>query len=223
MKIVNRDETIQRYVSMYDMRRFLNDELLRDLQLFTFPAYATVLLEHTEPPFLYFLVEGQVQCSHYHMNGKLAVIALSTPFCAIGDLEVLSEKRTCSNVIATQPTTMLGITRATVHRHGAHDPPFLRFLIDQLREKLYSNNSLQTNQVLPVASRLALYILAQPMKPDKNIAALPDKESLASLLGTTQRHLNRVIKELVASGGISAEYPTLRVLDRSILEEFVED
>ena len=204
------------------MERFLNEELLQSLRLFTFPAYTTVLLEHTEPHFLYFLVEGQVQCSHYHMNGKLAVIALSTPFAAIGDVEVLGEKRAVSNVIATQSTTMLGIARATVSRHGAHDPRFLRFLIDQLREKLYSTNSLQTSQVLPVASRLALYILARPTTRGEQIASLPDKESLASLLGTTQRHLNRVIKELVASGGIGAEYPSLRVLDRSVLEEFVE-
>lgn len=208
--------TIQDYVARFGMAHFLNEDLLAHLQLFHFPAYTNIYTEQDEQHFLYFLVEGQVQCNHYHLNGKLAVIALSKPFTVIGDMEILSEERVNSNVIATRDTTMLGIATSVVNRYGANDPRFLRFLIDQLREKLYKTNSLQMNQLLPVVNRLAVYILSQ--LNHENITILPDKEELASLLGTTPRHLNRVLKQLVEAGGINAGYPLVRVLNRSVLE-----
>jgi CRP/FNR family transcriptional regulator, putaive post-exponential-phase nitrogen-starvation regulator len=218
MRVMQSDKTIQHYVATFDMTRFLNDDLLHHLQLFHFPAYTNIYNEQDEQHYLYFLVEGTVQCSHYHLNGKLAVVALSSPFAAIGDLEILSEERVRSDVISMQETTMLGIASATVHRYGAEDPRFLRFLIDQLRDKLYRSTALQVNQVLPVINRLAVYILAQPTY-DEDAVVLPGKEELSSLLGTTPRHLNRVFRELIESGGIGAGYPLVRILNRSVLQD----
>lgn len=222
MHVANTDQTIRSYVELFQMQRFLNEDLLQRLQLFTFPAYANVYVEREAMKYLYFLVDGQVQCSHYHLNGKLAVIALSEPFTAIGDVEVMSSERVGSNVIATKPTTMLGVADAAVQQFGANDPRFLRFLIDQLRQKIYNNTTLQTGRVLPVASRLALYILALPTADPQRFATLPDKESLASLLGTTERHLNRVINDLVSLRGIECDYPAVRVRDTEVLHTLID-
>lgn len=221
MHSVRFEESVQDYVSEFNMVEFLNDRLLAHLKLFHFPAFSNVYTEQDEQHYLYFLVRGQVQCSHYHLNGKLAVVALSTPFAAIGDLEILTQERVYSDVIATQDTTMLGIASDVVHRYGANDPRFLRFIIDQLREKLYKTNTLQMNHILPVINRLVVYMLAQPANEDDAIV-LPNKEELASLLGTTPRHLNRVLKELVESGNISAGYPLVRILDRTALQAFTQ-
>lgn len=220
MRVANAEQTIEHYISKFEIDRFLNDDLLAHLRLFHFPAYSHVYVEEDEQHYLYFLVEGQVQCSHYHLNGKLAVIALSEPFAAIGDMEILSDVRVQSNVIATQDTIMLGIERHIVERYGANDPRFLRFLIDQLRHKLYETNALQMNQILPVINRLALYILAHTSADD--VIMPPDKEDLASLLGTTSRHLNRVLKELVEAEIISSEYPQIHIRNRPALEELTQ-
>lgn len=222
MRIANAEETIEHYVAQFGMTRFLNENLLDHLQLFHFPIYSHVYIEQDEQHTLYFLVEGQVQCSHYHLNGKLAVFTVSKPFTAIGDLEILSEARVKSNVIATQDTTMLGIASDIVERYGADDPRFLRFLIEQLREKLYKTNSLQVNQLLPVINRLAVYLLAQPAVNAEGAVLLPDKEGLASLMGTTPRHLNRVLRELIDDGYISASYPLVRLLNRAALEALTQ-
>lgn len=221
MRIASTEETIQHYIDRFEMAGFLNENLLNHLQLFRFPAWTNIMIEQDEQHFLYFLAEGKAQCSHYHLNGRLAVVAISTPFCAIGDFEILSEARVKTNVIATEDVTMLGISRRIVERYGADDPRFLRYLIDQLREKLYKRNSLQMSQVLPVTERLVIYMLAQPMAQQEGLIELPDKETLASLLGATPRHLNRVLKELVESGSISPEYPMVRILDRQALEKMV--
>lgn len=223
MRIPGHEELIQQYISMFNISGFLNGELLGKLQLFQFPAYTNIYLEQDEQTFLFFLVKGQVQCTHYNMNGKPAVFALLNPFNAIGDIEIMSKKGMNSNVITSKATTMLGISKAAVQRYGTDDPLFLRFIISQLQTKLYNSNSLQRGNVLSVRSRLALYILAQVSEHEENIVVLPDKESLASLLGTTQRHLNRVIKELKDSRAITFEkYPSINP-NRIILQSIIEN
>src|SRR5688572_23398120 len=100
MRVANSENVIEHYISKFEMSGFLNKYLLDCLQLFHFPAYNNVYVQEDEQHYLYFLVEGQVQCNHYHLNGKLAVFALCDPFAAIGDLEILSRERVNSNVIA---------------------------------------------------------------------------------------------------------------------------
>lgn len=219
MQAANTNTLIEQYVEHYKMSQFLNDAMLNELRLFEFETYHNVYIAQDEQHYLYFLVEGQVQCSHYHQNGKLAVIALSNPFSAIGDLEIMGKEPVHSNVVATRPTTMLGISRGAVERYGRDDPRFLRFLIEQLRTKLYKTNTLQMSHLLPLISRLAAYLLAQPPVNETGAVILPDKEALASLLAATPRHLNRVLKELVGQNAISAGYPMVRLLDRHALQE----
>jgi CRP-like cAMP-binding protein len=219
MRVFQSEDVIQRYVAQYDMARFLNSDLLHHLRLFRFAASENVYHEQDEQHYLYFLVDGAVQCSHFQLNGRVAVFALSTPFSVIGDLEILSDEPVWSNVIGAQETLMLGIDSEIVARYGADDPKFLRFLIDQLREKLYKTNSLQINQIMPVIHRLAMYILAQPMQGD--MVTLPSKEDLASLLGTTTRHLNRVLKQLTDTGAIDGTYPRLYIRDCALLHNLL--
>ncbi len=214
-----RNREVQSYIEKYEMDAFLNRNLLAALRLFRFPKHASIFIEQAEPTYLYFLVQGQLQCTHFHMNGKPAVIALTEPFAAIGDLEIMNNVPVYSSVIATRPVELLGIAAPVVNRYGAEDARFLRFLVDQLREKLYRSNSIQATQVLPVSARLATYILSLPGDGD---IPLPDKESLASMLGTTARHLNRVLRELIDAGALEGGYRTLRVADRIMLQEAAE-
>lgn len=222
MRVANAEDKIRYHVDRFDMARFLNEDLLDHVGLYHFPAYTNVYIQDDEQHVLYFLVEGQVQCNHYHLDGKLAVYSLANPFAVIGDFEILTDKRVHSNVIATRDTTMLGIASSEVDHYGADDPRFLRFLIDQLRDKLYQKNVLQYGYILPLVNRLAIHLLAQP-SDDNGEILLPDKEVLASLLGVTTRHLNRVLRELGESGSMSAvDYPRVRILDRQTLQDLAE-
>lgn len=216
MRVGQSEKDVQGYVERYGMADFLNPTLLGALHVFHFPIHSYVYHAGQEQTYFYLLVEGQVQCSHYHASGKLAVLALCDPFTAIGDLEILDQTYVNSDVIATKPTTMLGLARTEVQFYGANDPRFLRFLLDQIKGKLYKANTIQITHLLPVINRLALYLLAQP-QAERGVA-LPDKEQFALMLGTTTRHLNRVLKELVEQAIISVGYPQVRILDRAALE-----
>lgn len=212
MRVKDASSIIHSYIQQYKMADFLNEALLSHLELMKFPAYANVYWEEEEQRYFYFLVEGQLQCYHYHLNGKLGVFAVSDPFMAIGDIEILNNEPVKSNVIATRDSTVLALKTDDIERYGADDPRFLRFLIEELRNKLYKTNHLQVTQLLPVTSRLATYLMAQP-RDQTGTVILPNKESLASLLGTSFRHLNRVIKTFVDDGIIQVDYPHVRIVN----------
>lgn len=224
MTIDDSQSAIGEYVRRYHMERFLPGELLRNLRRFTYGAYETVLTTDARANHLFFLVEGQLQCARHHLNGKLAVLALSEPFAAIGDLELLTDRPILSTVVSTRPSTLLGVSVPLVERYGSDDPRFLRFLLDEVRTKMVESNELQLSHVLPVASRLALYMLARTARSTapRPTLDLPPKESLASLLGTTTRHLNRVIADLVSGGAIEVAGRRVIVVDSSALELVID-
>ena len=221
MRIASATERIEKYIEQFNMASFLNANMLRHLQIFEFEAYSNIYIEHDEQHYLYFLVEGRVQCHHYHINGKLAVFAISEPFSAIGDLEILNQERVNSNVLATQRTVMLGVSRNVVQQYGTDDPKFLRFIISELTRKMYKSNDLQMIYTLSAKQRLAQFILLQS-DDDQGAVFLPSKEALASLLLATPRHLNRVLRELVDEGVISDSYPLISILDKQALSDEIQ-
>lgn len=185
---------IDRYVTAFGLQESLNPDLLRCLRAYHVPASRELFTEFHQQQTLYFLVAGQVQVNRYHPNGKLAVLALMSPFSVIGDVELFNHPAAISNVTTLQPSVLLGIERQLVLQYGYNDPVFLRFIITHLTHKLYHTSLLQTSHSLPLPSRLALYLLAQPLRADGSVI-LPSKADLAALLGTTPRHLNRVVKQ----------------------------
>ncbi|MEL6524983.1 MAG: Crp/Fnr family transcriptional regulator, partial [Chloroflexota bacterium] len=204
----------------HNMASFLNQPLLDALRLFEFAYDSHIYIEETEQDYLYFLVDGQVQCSHYHANGKLAVIAFSEPFTTLGEMEIFADATLKTDVVALKKSVMLGILRTLVHQHGAQYPPFLHFIINEMRDKLYALDILQRDLVLPVTSRFITYLLTHRQG---NSVTLPDKDSLAALLGTTVRHLNRVIKQLSQAKMVSDTYPRIKILDEDNLQHLYEN
>ena len=215
------DEAIAYYVAKYDMRDFLNENLINALRYFRFPSHSTILSEQDDFRYLHFLVSGEIQISHYHLSGNMVVFAIHQPFVTLGDLELFCERRIRSNAIAIKNTLMLGLSNEAVELYGADDARFLRFILKQLQQKLFTIAELQENQMLPIVNQLAAYILSMSSTSKNDIAELPSKEVLASILRTTPRHLNRVLKHLAEIGAISSDYPQLRVLDRIYLVKLI--
>jgi len=216
------DVIVEQYVRKFDMGSFLNPRLLEYLKPFHYDSYKTVIFEQSRIRYLYFLVEGQLRCAHYHPNGTLAVVALSNPLSAMGDVEILSNDFSSTAVITIRPSILLGIPMTKIQKHGLDDPAFLRFIINQLAAKLNDSTSLRLGNLLPVKCRFALYIMAKPESGDGQIVILPEKETLASMLGTSLRHLNRVMHELIGEGAIGEGYPGVRIRNEMILNRLIE-
>lgn len=206
------DSRITRYVRQFKLDDHLNPDLLRCLTLRQFPAGHHLYMQEEEPTSVYLLVEGRVQVNHDHPGGKLAVLAMLTPLAMIGDVEVFSGEVALKNVVTLEPTTLLAIEKSFVRRFGYDDPRFLRLIIQNLTHKLYHSSYVQIGQVLSLAARLANYLLHE-CDPGGNTLELPPRSHLAALLGTSPRHLNRVLRQFQLENLIMIQHRTLTLLD----------
>lgn len=197
----------QHYIQKFALHEHLNADLLRGLRLYQLPAQAPLYVQTEELTTLYFLVAGKAQVGHDHLNGKQAVLAMLTPLTVIGDLELFTDDKVTTTITTFEPTVLLGIEKALVMRYGYDDPRFLRFIIHHLTIKLSQSGVIQVGQVMPLISRFAAYLLA-----GNDSQTLPPKAHLAGLLGTTVRHLNRVIQQLQTEGVIRLDNRTLIIL-----------
>ena len=208
---------IEPYLQKFSLRDHLNADLVRCLRLVQFPPQTEFYLQAGEQTSIYFLVSGKVQVNYAHTNGKLSVLAMMSPLALIGDLELFTTDTIQTNVMTLEATILLGIEKEFVIRFGYDDPRFLRFVIHQLTSKLYHTSLIQTGNVLPLINRLSVYLLAQP-----NPLPLDSKAHLAGLLGTTTRHLNRVLKTLELEGLVRIEQRCITILDRAGLQRYAQ-
>ena len=212
MPSLGQQHLIKKYIQQYALSEHLNADLLRCLQVYQFKpeqAIYTALMEQTH---LYFLVEGKAQVSYYLANGKQSIIMIITPFSVVGDMEFLDDEPVQLNVIATETSTFLGIRKSDALQYGYDDARFLRFIIQYMSQKLRVSGQYQLSYDVPLINRVAMYLLKQPIQGA--CITVEGKTLVADCLGTTIRHLNRVIKTLETGGII--EWQKHKVLVRNM-------
>lgn len=211
---------LNNFIDRYDLRSWLNEALLQRLRLYSFEPGQEVYIAKNELDRMYFLVQGKAQVSYYLANGKRSIIAMISPFSVIGDIELFEDKPLQLDVIATEKCLLLGLNKADVKAFGYDDPVFLRFMIHHLSRKLRGSGYLQLSYDLPLVNRVANYLLVQP--ETEGIIHTESKEIIADLLGTSLRHLNRVIKTLEDEEILIREKGRITVKNREKLKAYGE-
>lgn len=216
MQSPSEQHLLEKYIQQYGLNAHLNVDLLRCLRVYRFEAQHAVYTALTPQSNLYFLVEGKAQVSYYLATGKQSVIMIITPFSIVGDMEFFDDDVVQMNVITTEVSTFLGIRKSDALQYGYDDAPFLRFIIRYMSDKLRHSGFYQLTSDLPLINRVSAYLLSQPIT--ENQIVMEDKTLIADLLGTTPRHLNRIIKTLENDGIIQWRKGKVIILDLSKLQ-----
>lgn len=185
---------LTKYIKQYALDSHLNADLLRCLRVYQFQPQEQIYTAQTKLENMYFLVHGKVQVGYYLLDGKRSIVTFIQPFNIIGDIEIFKEDPLTMDVITTENSILLGLRKADVLQYGYDDPHFLRFLLHYMSSKLRGRGFTVLGNSLPLINRLALYLFNQPI--DSNIITVENKSLIADFLGTSTRHLNRVIKTL---------------------------
>ena len=214
------EHLLKRYIQQYMLKDHLNDNLLACLQVYQFKPEQAVYTALSDQTHLYFLVEGKAQVSYYLANGKQSIIMIITPFSVVGDMEFLGDHPVQMNVIATEISTFLGIRKSDALKYGYDDARFLRFIIQYMSHKLRISGQYQLSYDVPLINRVALYLLSQPI--NNTCITVENKTIIADFLGTTTRHLNRVIKILENDSLIQWDRGKVVILDLPKLQCYGE-
>jgi CRP-like cAMP-binding protein len=196
------------------------EELLPYLHLYRFDQGDLICSQGDPADTLYVLVKGKVKVFTTSPEGRTLILSFKKPLEVIGDIEYVRQTETMNTVEAVSRVEMIGVHHRWLKKYAHHDPMFLEFLLKIITNKFYvKSNSMQFNLLYPVEVRLASYLLSVSYDSSSNVlkkqhssASLRDA---ANLIGTSYRHMNRVLQQFCADGFVERVSGGIVVIDRA--------
>ena len=201
---IQNNREIEKYIKKYEIEKLFTDNMKKQMNLYLFNKNEYICREEEHLENMYFLVHGKAKVSKHLENGKSLLISFYRPLTIIGDVEFIDDNVTDCSVQAIEDTYCIGINFDIVRSKLIKDCKFLlnicRYLSDKLTDG--SNNS-SINLLYPLENRLASYIVAFVNTNDDKVEKFIFKESyseISELLGTSYRHLNRILNKFCLEG-----------------------
>lgn len=221
-------ELLFHYLQTYQIESIFNDQIIPYLSLYSFDQGEHICSQGESSHFLYVLVKGKVKIYTTSPEGKTLILSFKTPLEVIGDIEYVQEIDTINTVEAVSSVHMIGVHHSMLKKYVKDHSPFLQFLLNIITKKFsIKNNSLSFNLMYPVEVRLASYLLS--ITYDENNSFLCGHLSTSSLtdtanlIGTSYRHLNRVIQQFCTEGLVERSKGFILILDREGLRSLASD
>ncbi|MFC3748642.1 Crp/Fnr family transcriptional regulator [Paenibacillus sp. GCM10012306] len=174
--------------------------------------------------YLFILVQGNLKIHTLLPNGKSMLVRFARPMSIIGDVELLREYPVKNQVESVGDSLLLLASRKRLLKEIEHNAVLLRFLYGELSHKLYTlGQTSALNLLYPVENRFASYLLS--LFTDREGVRYVDEirtstlTETAELLGTSYRHLNRIVRRFIEQGIIERKHGRLSILDEGKLAE----
>ncbi len=218
MAIIPNQELLKFYIKKFSLDKIFESDLSSHMSLHYCPKGELICESSTRIQSLYFLVSGKLKTFTLMDNGKSLLLRFSKPLGVIGEVEFVNQLPVSCHVEAQIDSYLIGIPFSDLTQYAYNDPTFLRFIISHLSHKLYTAaNAASLNQLYPLENRFASYLLS--INTDENDETRIEEikadklTEIAMLLGTSYRHLNRVIRQFRQEGIISQDKGSFKVLD----------
>lgn len=219
MKKINDPQKTSDYIQRFNIDHLFSDNINHIAEIHTFQKDDYLMRMGDSLEYYYFLVHGRVKLSYLFENGKATVVKFYHPLKALGDIELIHDEPITTDVLALSEVHCVALPAAYLREHFLNDPKFLRHLVTSLSLKLHATvNNLSYNVNYPLINRLASYLIDQP-QCDGKIELITSYIEIAEFLGTTYRHLNRILNQLSAEAIIEIRDKSIVILDNKALEE----
>ncbi|MBT2695684.1 cyclic nucleotide-binding domain-containing protein [Bacillus sp. ISL-55] len=228
MKELKATEQIEAYLQAHQIQSLFIEEIFPYLTLFEFEKGEQICSQGEAVEYLYILVKGKVKIFTTCEEGKTLILSFKTPLEVIGDIEYVQEIDTINTVEAVSPVVMIGVRQSVLRRFLKDHAPFLQFLLKIITRKFYIKSQFMRHNILyPVETRLASYLVS--VAYDENEALVNGRVStsnltdIANLIGTSYRHLNRVIKEFSLNGLVERDKGAIVIKDLEGLKSLAKE
>ncbi|SEN98960.1 Crp/Fnr family transcriptional regulator [Paenibacillus sp. OV219] len=216
MEFENADR-IRQYLNQYELEDVFPHSLRQHLVLFKFGPDEALCRQGETQEWIFVLVSGKVKVYTTSSEGNTLLVNFNSPLGVIGEIECISGLDTLNTVTAVTEVEAIGIHKRWLHLYR-EEVTFLQFLLHLVSHKFHSKSiSLSFNLLYPVEVRLASYLLSVT-SPEEAKISIANLKDIASLIGTSYRHLNRVILKFCNMHLLDRARGTLIVRDRAGLE-----
>jgi CRP-like cAMP-binding protein len=208
----------------HQLDAILNDEIMPYLTLYRFEQGESICSQGEPSQNLYILVKGKVKIYTTSPEGKTLILSFKTPLEVIGDIEYVQSCDFINTVEAISSVHMIGIHHRWLKKYAGNHSPFLEFLLKIITNKFFiKSNSLSFNLLYPVEVRFASYLLSSSFNETESMKEkgqlVINSKDAANLIGTSYRHLNRIIQQFCTQGLIERNKGFILVKDRDGLRK----
>ncbi|MGE5633574.1 MAG: Crp/Fnr family transcriptional regulator [Caulobacteraceae bacterium] len=224
MKRIADRNLLEQYIREYSIGTMFQTDMRPYMSLMSFDRGECICNTGDDLEYFFFNVKGKLKVYTLMENGKSLLLRFNKPLSILGDLEFMSGYRIKCNVDSLNESHMIGIRTEDIHKYAGKDPVFLASVIKSLGYKLYTiSNSTSINLLYPLEKRFASYIISITSEEgsSKSVKEIETTNltEMATLLGTSYRHLNRVLRELSDKGIINKKNGNISILDFAKLKE----
>lgn len=212
------------YIKNKQIGACFNKDMSAYMSLETYEKGEDILSAGDLMTHFYFVVEGQVKIYKTLENGKSLLIRMPKAMTELGSLEFIYKQRLVDSCVqALTKTLVIKIPFSDLEKHTQKDIVFYKYLVKSLSHKLKTaSNAASINITYPFKNRLASYLISvyNASKPlDIEDIKIEKMTDLAHFLGTSYRHLNRVVNELEQEQIIKKEKRSFIILNYEKLND----
>ncbi|WLR42156.1 cyclic nucleotide-binding domain-containing protein [Bacillus carboniphilus] len=222
MREVNDRNQLNHYLNHYEINHIFNEKTFPHLSLYTFEQGDFICSQGDQAEYMFILVKGKVKVYNTSLEGKALILSFKQPLEVIGDIEYVQKKSLLNTVEAMSPVHMIGIKHEWLRKYADDFTPFLQFLLEIVTRKFYiKSQSMSLNMLYPVEVRLASYLLSVSVDSSSLHGQISTSylKDTANLIGTSYRHLNRVLLNMTQEGVIERSKDSIIIKDQKRLKE----
>ncbi|GGP11888.1 MULTISPECIES: Crp/Fnr family transcriptional regulator [Oceanobacillus] len=198
--------------------------LEKEITIRTYKINEYILTAGEEIDGFYFLISGKYFVSSQEITGKELLLRYCQTPAIMGDIEILEDCLIQSNCIAAEPCTFVFIPKKIYEKELKYDASFSQILLRELAYKLRTCTiSSRVNALSPANVRLAAFLCTVSSDSQVSYISTNNLEETAALIGTTKRHVNRILKQWMDQGIVERENDEVRILQWDKVKEISED
>ncbi|MBR0629526.1 Crp/Fnr family transcriptional regulator [Bacillus altitudinis] len=223
MEELHDESLFSSYMKTHLLQNVFHQKLISHVSLWRYQQGELICSKGDKREYMYLLVKGKLKIFTTTKEGKTFILCFKNPLEAIGDIEYVQQTDMVNTVEAVTEVHMLRISHQALMRHAKDDPRVLTFLLKGITNKFYTkSNDLSFHLLYPVEVRLASYLLSVLTGDDDAHARTLRLTDAASLIGTSYRHINRVIQQFQEKGLIERRRGKITICDQKGLLEIAE-
>jgi len=226
MKLLKDEELLRTYLEIYNINSYFSSDLSKYMQVFEFKKGEFLMSTTKQIEYIFFLVVGKCKVLSHLDNGKSVLISYLTPLEIMGEMEILEEiKFSRFDIVASENVIVVGIDFKKLSTLVENDTVFWKSIYRSTTQKLQSTVNFHILSIsYSFEHVLANFLINNAIEVNgKIIVEFDSLNDVSQLLGTSYRHLNRVLKKMADERILLKEKNRIEVLNYDMLEELFVD
>jgi len=222
---MNQHQEIKQWLESYQIKQLFHPDTIQQMTMLQLQPGDILVNSGDTLQTLYVQVDGKLKITNVLPNGRTLLLRFCQPISLIGDVELVNGEQAIVQAEAVSEAKLLAIPHRILQENDMKHPPFLQYMLEQVCHKLNTISlSASMNVLTSVDSRFASYLLSitnhsEHLRFKRGELETTKLTEIAELLGTSYRHLNRVIKTFIERGIIEKHYSEIVIRDVEALKQ----